>query len=163
MILPLRRLHRRVFAVLGILLPVAFVAGIAARKPVPGMDALPAELAASQGRPDRAVWERSDLFSKSPVRVGLLRETAGPARHAIEMSAPPSFLKPDLLVYWVEGNPALRGTVPDGARLLGGFGPGALGLPTEAATREGVLVLFSLADQEIVDVSKPVRFDDSTR
>lgn len=41
MILPLRKRHWRMFAVLAILLPVLFAAGIAARKPLPPANVLP--------------------------------------------------------------------------------------------------------------------------
>jgi len=38
-----------------------------------------------------------------------------------------------------------------------------LPLPVEAASTSGVLVLFSLADNEIVDISKPIQFNQPTR
>jgi len=36
-------------------------------------------------------------------------------------------------------------------------------LPAEAAATNGVLVLYGLADDEIVDVSKPIQFNDSRK
>ena len=60
MTLPLRQRHRRVFAVLGVLLPVAFAIGIAARKPVTGVAALPGELAQTRSEFTTTVWERND-------------------------------------------------------------------------------------------------------
>ena len=156
MIRPLRQRHRRMVIVLGVLLPVAFAVGIAARKPVPGMISLPKELVASPQQFPVTEWERADLFTRTPIQVRLLRETAGTGRFAVEFSAAKDFVKPDLIVYWIAGNPNIAETLPDNARLLGVFNSSvALSLPPEAALGSGVLVLYSLADQEIVEVSKP--------
>jgi hypothetical protein len=51
--------------------------------------------------------------------------------------------------------------LPTNATLLGSFNAPALELPAAAAKTEGSLILFSLADQEIVDVSQPSQFIDS--
>jgi hypothetical protein len=59
------------------------------------------------------------------------------------------------MVYWSAGNPTTTNTVPDNAILLGAFGAEALPLPVAVTMSGGVLLLFSLADGEIVDVSKP--------
>ena len=156
MIRPLRQRHRRMVIVLGVLLPVAFAVGIAARKPVPGMISLPKELVASPQTFAVTEWERTDLFIKTPMQVRLLRESAGTGRFAVEFSAAKDFVKPDLIVYWVAGNPNLTDKLPDNARLLGAFNSSvALPVSPDAAPGSGVLVLYSLADQEIVEVSKP--------
>jgi hypothetical protein len=145
--------------VLGVLLPIAFTVGIVARKPVPSMTSLPKELVASPRIFAVTEWERADLFTKTPIRVRLLRERAGAGHFAVEASAPKDFVKPDLIVYWVDGSPNLVDTLPDNARLLGAFNPSVeLPLPPDAASVGGVLVLYSLADQEVVDVSKPFTF-----
>jgi len=158
MILPLRQRHRRLFAVLGVLLPIAFVAGIAARKTMP----LRAETnwVTELREAEKLAWERSDLFSKVPVRVRLLH---GPAWYRVGFSVGRGFAKPDLLVYWVAGSPAITDKLPDHARLLGPFDPSlSLQLPSDAASTGGVLVLYSLADNEIVDASNPTRFTEPT-
>lgn len=156
MIRPLRQRHRRMIIVLGVFLPVAFAVGIAARKPVPGMNSLPKELVASPQKFAVTEWERADLFAKTPIQVRLLRENAGKGGFAVEFSASKDFVKPDLIVYWVAGNSNLTDKLPDNARLLGAFNSSvALSLPPATATGSGVLVLYSLADQEIVEVSKP--------
>jgi hypothetical protein len=160
MILPLRQRHRRVFAVLGVLLPLAFVFGIAARRTVPNAATLPPELSLWAQHFAATDYERDDLFSKSPVQVRLWREQ-GTGRLAVELNAASDFLKPDLLVYWSAGQPA-GDALPPNASLLGAFVAGPLALPEEASVSDGSLILFSLADQEIVDVSKPVRFNAST-
>ena len=159
MIHPLRQRHRRVVIVLGVLLPVAFAVGIAARKPVPGMTSLPKELVASPQQFAVTEWERPDLFTRTPIQVRLLRESAGAGRFAVEFSAAKDFVKPDLIVYWIAGDSNITDTLPENARLLGAFNSSvALSLSPDAATGSGVLVLYSLADQEIVEVSKPFAF-----
>ena len=163
MIRPLRQRHRRMVTFLGVLLPVVLVAGIAARKPVPDMTSLPAELVASRQNFAATEWERADLFTKNPIQVRLLRESTGAGRSAVMLSAAKDFVKPDLIVYWIAGNPSLTDTLPDKARLLGGFEAKALLLPAEASETNGLLVLFSLANGEVVDVSQPIRFNGATK
>ena len=163
MIRSLRQRHRRLAVALGIFLPVAFAVGIAARKPVPAVAELPAALVATPQKFEAVVWERADLFAKTPVRVRLVREQTGAGRFAIALAAAKDFARPDLIVCWTAGNPNLTDALPDKAILLGPFGSGALPLPDETATSNGALVLYSLANGEIVDVSKPIRFNDSTQ
>jgi len=79
------------------------------------------------------------------------------------MAAAKDFAEPDLLVYWLPGSPKPANGVPDDARLLGAFSAPALPLPGQATKSDGVILLYSLADSRIVDVSRPVRFDDSTK
>ena len=161
MILPLRQRHRRVFAVLGVLLPLAFALGIAARRTVPHTASLPPELSSWTQSFTATDYERDDLFGKSPVQVRLWREQ-GTGRFAVGFNAAKDFLKPDLMAYWSAGQPTSN-TLPPDARLLGAFVAGPLVLPAEASDTDGYLILFSLANQEIVDVSKPTRFSDSMK
>ncbi|MEY4918535.1 MAG: hypothetical protein RL616_2448 [Verrucomicrobiota bacterium] len=161
MIRSLRQRHRRIAIVLGMFLSVAFAVGLAARKPMPLEKELPAAFTAPR-QFEKVGWQRADLFAKSPVQVRLLRGKNGAGKFAAALSAANDFTKPDLLVYWVSGNPNLTNTLPDNAILLGVFNSPALPLPDAAAESSGVLVLYGLADNEIVDVSKAIRFNDST-
>jgi hypothetical protein len=155
MIRPLRQRHRRMVIVLGVFLPVAFALGIAARKPVPDMMSLPTELVESSHKFAVTEWERTDLFAKAPIWVGLLREAAGVDNFALRFSLAKDFVKPDVIVYWVTGNPNSRDTLPDNARLIGVFNPATpLPLPEHVRSASGALVLYSLADHEIVETSK---------
>jgi hypothetical protein len=164
MIRPLRQRHYHTFIVLGFLLPIVFVFGMVARKPFPTMDALPDELAAPAQKFPAVLWERKDLFAKSPIQVRLSRENPSQGSLAVAFSAAKDyFIKPDLMVYWIAANPPINDRLPDQAKLLGGFDSGDLPLPAEAAVTNGVLALYSLADNEIVDVSKPIEFHQPTR
>ena len=163
MIRPLRQRHRRTFLALGIFLPVAFAAGLVVRQPVPVEPALPPAIAPALSSFTDEVWSRADLFPKSPVQVRLLREPSGIKNFAVAFAAAKDFIKPDLLVYWLDGKPGSTDALPDRAILLGAFNAPPLPLPVTASKADGVLVLYSLADNEIVDVSNPVRLNDSTR
>lgn len=164
MIRPLRQRHRRMFTVLGILLPVLFAVGIASRNAAPSVDSLPAGLAAAPERFVDPLWERDDLFEQVPIQVRLARDATDAGNFGVQLVAKKDFLKPDLIVYWVTEPPASVETLPDEAVLLGQFDSSvALPLPADAAATGGVLVLHSLADNETVAVSQQLRFGLSTK
>lgn len=149
------------FAVLGVLLPVAFAVGIAARKAAMPAETLPPELSSQTQTFTATDYQRADLFAKSGIKVRLWQDL-GTRHYAVGFLAPKDFVKPDLIVYWLAGQPDVSDKVLADATLLGSFVATVLPLPYEATEKEGVLILFSLADQEIVDVSKPVRLLPST-
>jgi len=157
MIRPLRQRHRHIVMVLGVFLPIVFAAGITARKSVPTMITLPKELFSSPQAFANTEWERTDLFANPPMQVRLLRERASAGRFAVEFFAAKNFVKPDLLVYWVAGNTNITNRLPDDALLLGVFdSSAALQLPSNITADSGVLVHYSLADQMVIEVSKPI-------
>ena len=155
MILRLRRRHRRMFAVIGILLPAAFVAGMAARRPMPTTAPSDALLPPRQTF-SQSGWNRSDLFTNVAVRVQLLHDAPNTNRIALQISTPKDFVKADLLVYWLPAESILKDNIPDDAVLLGAFVSGqALPMPPTVAQKSGRLILYSLADHEILTVSQP--------
>lgn len=159
MIRPLRQRHRLIVIALGLFLPLTFAAGIAARKPPATVKELPPALAPAPQPVAELVWTHRDLYSKVPVEVRLLREKDS-GRFAVQFSAPAGFLKPDLIVYWVAGKAQVAGVLPENGMLLGSFSATPLTLPAEASESTGLLVLYSLADNEIVDVSKPFKVEE---
>lgn len=163
MIRPLRTCHRCIFTVLGVLLPVAFGLGIAARKPVPEAANLPSEFRRSARAYEPGDWEQTDIFTNAPVYVHTLRQSIPGSRRAIALSAAPSFVKPDLLVYWHPGKLEATDKLPENAVLLGAFNSPELMLPGEATGTDGSIILYSLADGEIVAASRPTRFDAPTK
>jgi len=162
MIRPLRQRHRRIVIALGLTLPIVFTTGILARRPVPSASLAPAESGSSTGGPGTIIWEQSDIFPKSGTQVRLLRQGGSAGGLTLRLSPPKDFVKPDLIVYWIAGNSKTTETLAENAVLLGAFNSTALALPGNASTESGVLVLYSLANNEIVDVSKPLRFSNST-
>ena len=151
----LRQLHRHAFVALGIFLPAAFAVGIAARKVVPENSPLPPALTGSSHNFGQIIWEQNNCFSNAAIHVRLRQAPEVAGKFAVEFSAPKNFAQPDLLVYWTAENLARADSLPDRAVLLGSFSAAALPLPLEAVTASGRLILFSLANGEIVDVSKP--------
>lgn len=163
MIRPLRQRHRHLVIALGIFLPVAFVLGIAARRSIPTTSQPSSAFGTATPTFERAVWQRDGLFAKSAIQVRLWREPSNSGRFAVSFAAQTGFLKPDLLVYWSAGNTKVTSTLPDQAILLGAFGSSPLLLPEVARKSEGRIVLFSLADHEIVEVSSPFQVNEIAR
>jgi hypothetical protein len=158
MILALRQRHRRMFAVIGIVVPCSFAIGIAARKPIPTTANLPGEFRATPQPVVGDDWEYTDLFTNAPVRVHLLKDRTAEGRFAVFLSAEKDFVKPDLLAYWLPAYPKSVDALPEDAVLLGGFSSAALPLPAQSLKSEGVILLYSLANNEVVDVSRRTDF-----
>jgi len=157
MIRPLRQRHRVMILTLSVLLPAGFVLGIAARKPVPTVPLLPGPVGGEALRFDSPLWAREDLWPKHSIRTRLLADESG-GRLGVELTAKEPIARPDLLLYWVPGERELDDTLPDNAFLLGALSadpPCALPLPPDASREQGVLILYSLADHEIVEASQP--------
>ena len=151
MIRPLRQRHRAVVCTLGVLLPVAFAAGLAARKPVPVAATVPSELIGGASDLGPVVWTRSDIWKDRRILTTLRRARAG--AWAVEFTFR-ELARPDVLVYWVTGPGAIVGGLPENARLLGALSSGApRSIHAAARGESGRFVLYSLADHEIVTVS----------
>jgi hypothetical protein len=157
MIRELRQRHRVMIFTLSVIVPGALAVGIATRKPVlslsetvPGFSA---EVASHQ-----ELWSRDDLWEKTAIHTRLLSENASVGQLAIELTSNELIVRPDVLVYWVPGERSFKDAPPDQAILLGSFDssdPTRLTLPKQAASSPGTLLLYSLADHELVAVSKP--------
>jgi hypothetical protein len=163
MIHSLRQYHRRTVLALGVFLPVAFILGITVRKPLPAMEATPAALVRVPQNFTVTEWQRPGLFPKSPVETSLLRASANGGGWALSFVAARDFVQPDLLVYGVPGDVAVTDSLPGDAVLLGGFSSPALPLPAALAATNGVIILYSLANGGIVDVSRPIQFSNPAK
>ena len=121
MILPLRRTHRRAMCALALALPVLFIAGLMARRPLVR---------------EESAGDRIGLLSPNGAEILVdARELWAGGVDA-----------PDALIYWTAEEPDLT-ILPTAARLVGSLEAarhGALPLPTGGAGR-GYLVLYSLA------------------
>ena len=140
---------------LGALLPAAFVFGIASRHSVPLNPALPGNL---PYQPDQALakWMREDLWEKSQLRTRLLTDSTESSL-SLEVTAPELVVKPDTLLYWIPGNPEIDKSLPDDAVLLGAWMQDPvrpLNVPASAKGSQGRLILYSLADHEILNVTR---------
>jgi hypothetical protein len=155
MIRSLRQRHRLVVTTLGILLPVAFVSGIAGRRQVPLVGSLPAQLAPANVAPGNVVWTKTDTWPNQRIVTSLRRDGTGSA--GVELQS--DLLKPDVLVYWAPGDKSTPMGLPESARLLGSLANGSpLAVTPDMRSQSGQLVLYSLADHEILAVSKPITF-----
>ena len=151
---PLRQRHRVMVCTLGVVLPVAFVAGIAARRPVPVADALPSRLASNAKDFGRVVLTKTDIWPGQRIITSLRRDAAGSV--AVELMFG-DLVKPDVLLYWAAGKEGMAvDGLPENARFLGAPSDGApLPIPAEARGETGRFVLYSLANHEVVAASSP--------
>lgn len=150
MIHPLRRRHRYVFLALAAILPSTAFVGLTGRKPVPPSLSLPPALGAAKPS-GQEVWRRADLFGLNKITARLLRgEDRG--TH-IELTG--DLAAPDLLIYWSANSAGAD--LPADAVLLGRFGQRAV-VPANLHGRSGRLVLYSLANHEVVAASETLQF-----
>src|SRR5678815_2901729 len=152
MIRHLRQRHRVIVCTLGVLLPVAFSAGLAARKPVQVPATVSSRLAGQANDFGRMVWSKADLWPGQRISTSLRQDAAGSV--AVELMIR-DLVKPDLLVYWVAGKERAVEVLPDNARLLGPLSNNSpLSIPVDARGETGRLMLYSLADHDLVAVSR---------
>ena len=154
MIRPLRQRHRVMVCTLGMVLPVAFAAGMAARKPVPVAATVPLGLAGKAADSGKVVLTKADIWPDQRIITSLRRDAAGSV--AVELSFR-DLVKPDVLLYWAAGKEGMPAdALPETARLLGALSNGApLPIPAEARGEAGRFILYSLADHEVVAASSP--------
>ena len=156
MILPLRHRHRLMVLALSVLVPAGFAFGLAARKSVPIFSPKEGETD-SLSRFGAVQWTRLDLWTNGLVTT-LLAEKENPSSAALQLWTSRQIVRPDVIVYWLPSVRTIKDRLPEESVLLGAFRQGTptlLQLPANFPRAEGVLVLYSLADQEIVALSKP--------
>lgn len=160
MIRPLRQRHRIIITAIAIFLPIAFMAGIAARKVIPAME-LPAAIA--QPRPEflHMIFEKDDFWPGLQVAVRVFADSLPPANLAVELQ-PQRYLKmPDILIYWSASQPTNLEKLPESAYLVGtlsGLEARRFPLPSPALDSDGTLILYSLARQEMIAAANlPIR------
>lgn len=151
MIRALRQRHRTTTTVLSIILPVVFLFAVALRKPVPIWVPRPTF--------NNPIWEKNDLWAKPLIKTRLFsyNPTNQPSRFAVQLIPEQPIIRPDVLAYWT---PTMVGSieqVPDSAVLLGSItGEPVMPLPSSSGNTLGSLILYSLADHEVIVVSSPL-------
>ena len=152
MIRPLRQKHRVMVCTLGVLLPVAFAAGIAARRPVSAAASVPSQLTGKTIDFGQVVWMKEDLWPNQRIVTRLRRDATGSM--AVELICR-DLVKPDVLVYCAAGKDTVVESLPEHARLIGALSNGApLSIPVDLRGEIGRFVLYSLADHEVVAGSR---------
>jgi hypothetical protein len=142
------------FTVLGMVLPVVLVVGLYERTSVPVMTSLPAGLVTNRPVSGSLVLLKTCAFPHTSTSAKLFGTQKGDD-FTIQISTGVEPEKPDVLVYWVPGSPPGFDKIPAGAFLLGELGSQSLSLPV-GERPDGVLMLYSLADGEVIDVSNPI-------
>jgi len=138
MIQPLRRVHARAFLVLGIFLPVLFVAAVRSRRVSASTPIAPAQKRAPSAFPERTITIDGTRVTATVLRDG--------ASTAVEVSFSPELLAPDVLVY--RSTSESKGELPADAVLLGTFVSGkTYRLPT---ANSRFVLLYSLPRKELL-------------
>jgi hypothetical protein len=149
MIRPMRQRHRYAFIVLGALLPATVVIGLSRRSAIAPIGNLPASITPAAVIMQE-IWTRTDLFAGHKIATRLLRSVEGESL-SIELTGDLS--APDLLIYWSSTVSAAE--LPADAILLSGFAQ-KTAVPPNVAGRKGQLILYSLANHEVVAASRPL-------
>jgi hypothetical protein len=142
MIQPLRKMHRTIFFVLGIVLPVLFIAGLASRHaPLSTVGPIEDKLAQRSGGTEFVLNHGSSKFTARLIE----NKKGGREREFLVIPAS-GFLAPDVFVYWSETQPGV--SISPDAKLLGKLGPRELyRIP---AASGGYFVLYSVAQNEVL-------------
>ena len=151
MIRSLRQRHRRTVFVLSVVIPAVFTLGIATRREIPSLPSNSSDR--SRISQYEEVWKRDNLWAKTQIETCLMK---GPSQFAVTLQPRNPITEPDILIYWVPEEVAIDDAPPESAFLIGSFDPSVatpLALPKQAAGKSGRLLMYSLANQEIVAFS----------
>jgi hypothetical protein len=144
MIQPLRKIHRAVFLILGIVLPVLFISGLVAR-----------HAPLSPGDRTRDALEGSNVSGGTKFvmnagstmhKVRLIENTMSGIDREFELIPDSEFLAPDVFLYWSLTNK--ESSLDADAKLLGKLGPGErYRIPAGVG---GYFVLYSVAQHRVL-------------
>ena len=154
MILPVRQRHRMAFVVLALSVPLVFATAIVSRQ-TPATPSPTSNVLFSSPRYETVIWERADFWENHRIGTRLVGDRQG--QFAIEVSETDDLLRPDLLLYWTAADSKVTGVLPENAIFLGSVQPEApiaIKLPSDSGAWPGKLILYSLADHEIIAVSR---------
>ena len=146
MIRSLRTQHRVTFTVLAVILPVLFVAGLRARRPIPSVPRLPDYESSFDQRSGFILWDEIG------IKARISSSTIGRAKTFLDVIPVRELEEPDLLLYWDDRRPE-TGSLSEKAILLGslkGVKPRRLIVPQSVPASVGYVILFSLAHQRVI-------------
>lgn len=150
MIHKLRQRHRAMVYALGVLLPIGFLSGISARVSVP----IQASEATRAHSNQRVLLERNDLWSNTII-TRITTDPKSPEQTFVTLLPREPIIKPDVLLYWIPGGNGPLDSLPENAVLVGAMvNEVSLALPRTNRGESGSLLLYSLANHEIVAASK---------
>jgi hypothetical protein len=157
MILSLRRRHRVMMFSLAVILPIAFVAGLVIREPVPATPDLPVSLSPLASKDWQLCFEKEDHWPGLPITTRLYANRQSNTQLAMELQPRANLKAPDILVYCHPAFSAGTGQLPERAQLLGtlaGTEKRRFMLPAATSEQETSIILYSLAHQEIIVETK---------
>jgi len=161
MILSLRRRHRVMMLSLALILPIAFVAALVVRQPIPTTQDLPINSTPLSSEDWRLCFEKDNLWSRwpslsrpaLPITTRLYANRQSGTQLAMELQPRENLKTPDILVYCHPAFSAGGGQLPERAQLLGtlaGTETRRFILPVAASEQETLIILYSLAHQKII-------------
>lgn len=155
MIRSLRRRHRAMTTAIAIVLPLLFLAGIAARKAIPRME-IPPALTPVEETFSELIFQKNYFRPELDIAARVFADSLPPSRLAVELH-PQRYLKiPDILVYWSETPPNAGDKMPESSYLIGtlaGTERRRFPLPSAALDSDGSLILYSLAQQRVIGMA----------
>ena len=154
MIRPLRRRHL-IFSFLMVTgLPLMVIIGYLKTKDSVSMEAPPILDDSVRESFPLEVWHKSRLWKNYPgMDTRLLSNVAPEHELAVELTFDGTITRPDLLLYWSPRSFSTRLGIHDGMHLLGAYTNSQttiFKLPDVARHRDGFLLLYSLAEDEMV-------------
>jgi len=153
MILSLRRRHRMMMFSLALILPIAFVAGLVIRQPIPATQDLPVSSTPLSSEDWQLCFEKEDHWPGLPITMRLYANRQSGTQLAMELQPRTNLKTPDILVYCHLTSSSSTGQLPERAQLLGtlaGTEKRLFILPAAASEQETSIILYSLAHQKII-------------
>jgi len=153
MILSLRRRHRVMMLSLAFILPIAFVAGLIVRQPIPATPDLPVCSTPLSSEGWQLCFEKEDYWPGLPITTRLYANRQSSTQLAMELQPRADLKTPDILVYCHPAFSTGTGQLPERAQLLGtlaGTEKRRFILPAAASEQETSIILYSLAHQKII-------------
>jgi hypothetical protein len=147
-----RQLHRNIFSVLLLVIPLMLVLSLVFRPQVPPVVEFDAELQQQAGLVKTAPLSTVDAVADSNQFDLRIHKQQDDIVTAVTIQPRSFLLKPDLLVYWSR-HKAIDNSLPASAHLVGrltGISARELQLPPDAADLSGNLMIYSLAHYEVV-------------
>jgi hypothetical protein len=139
---------------LAVVLPAAFVFGVAARRTIPLVKPVGINPAVDSRAYKTIVWSDANSWPGKRISTSLRSDSLGSL--AVEFTFDES-AGPDILVYWLTGDTLATDRLPENAQLLGPFSNReSLPFPGRQENQRGRFLLYSLANHEVIAKSQVV-------
>ena len=152
----LRQLHRRMWLVLLIVIPLVYVAGLAARRTPITMERIPDRLIDTYKVSAQPLAESTFAIGETEFSARLFaREGSSlPAVVELERLGATPLAHPDVLVYWTPTTSGQGQSMLADAYFMGVLTeeqPQQYALPEESTQRDGRLLFYSLGHKQMLD------------